>query len=386
MNDGQDALEQYLFIASDPERRSFASHAVIGNEAADLDSIVSAVVAAFALTTIHGVLYLPVVHMDRMDFLPMRREFSALLRWVAGSHCDRVVSLMTGCIVFLSDEKELNQLLPGNFLLVDHNVPTGIFAKVRVTGVIDHHELQGGSIPAVEPFILERVGSCGSLVFREYRKLLGSFAIKLLLGVAALDTYRNSKEREADLALFSCAHENLEISSSDIDAIGGHLKAVRDDQDFWLSLNVTQRLKMDFKSFDGGELGGSTVRISMVQLLGMRSQEDDSSESNELPNSLESIVRFGSSYRLFFVLADGKHHRQVLFYSREPGLLDALEGLLLADTELQAKPKKGMASKLNASSSPGSDFRVFTILNKQKASRKVVAPMLSGFLKSRPKA
>ncbi|KAL8719328.1 MAG: hypothetical protein Q9225_003649 [Loekoesia sp. 1 TL-2023] len=143
---------------------------VAGNESADLDSLTSSVLYAYirslappqnAFTS----LYIPLLNIPAAD-ISLRPEFGALFHHanISASH-----------LVTLDDlpMAQVSGLKPENtrWILVDHNNLQGTLGErygSRVHGVIDHHEDEG-TVPRdtnPEPRVMEKCGSCTSLVIR----------------------------------------------------------------------------------------------------------------------------------------------------------------------------------------------------------------------------
>ncbi len=152
---------------------------VMGNEAADLDSMQAAVLYAYLRGAV------PVINIPRADF-KLRTEAVYLIT-EAGINVDQLI---------FADEIDLDELQAAgrlSLILVDHNklaAPQEKFASV-VTGVIDHHKDEG-LFPDASPRIIEPVGSVATLVaelmLQQDEALLEPGVAKLLLGTILLDT------------------------------------------------------------------------------------------------------------------------------------------------------------------------------------------------------
>ncbi|KAF2090680.1 exopolyphosphatase-like protein [Saccharata proteae CBS 121410] len=143
---------------------------VIGNESADLDSLTSSLLYAYIRSQnppphAFSPLYIPITNIPAAD-IQLRPEFLALL-----PHAN----LQPQHLITLSDLPDLHaidqQLRPENtqWVLVDHNALLGRLGQIygsRVAGVIDHHD-EENKVPAdtaPEPRVIEKAGSCSSLV------------------------------------------------------------------------------------------------------------------------------------------------------------------------------------------------------------------------------
>ncbi|KAI9676352.1 MAG: Exopolyphosphatase [Caeruleum heppii] len=180
--------------------RSFLSHArstlhsaidrsqpvnlVIGNESADLDSLTSSILYAYLRSyapllpssrrptnpSTAQQLHIPLLNVPAAD-ISIRPEFLTLLPYanLSESHLLTLDDLPPGPSSRLSPENT-------RWILTDHNVlqpPLATLYGSRVVGVIDHHEEETSAIPQSveegEPRIIEKCGSCTSLVTLHFR-------------------------------------------------------------------------------------------------------------------------------------------------------------------------------------------------------------------------
>ncbi|KAI9197409.1 uncharacterized protein BJ171DRAFT_520207 [Polychytrium aggregatum] len=167
---------------------------VLGNEAADLDSLVSSLSYAYLLHHKHqhsaglpltplaprtasvlDPLYVPVVNIPRQDF-SLRTDCVYALKHALGSVSASSTALVDD-LTFLSDlgldALERNHDL--ELVLTDHNRISPQLEKYSkyVTGIIDHH-FDDGLYPSASPRTIELVGSATSLVVREWRSYASS--------------------------------------------------------------------------------------------------------------------------------------------------------------------------------------------------------------------
>ncbi|KAK3940316.1 exopolyphosphatase-like protein [Diplogelasinospora grovesii] len=141
---------------------------VIGNESADLDSLCSAVLLAYFKTfTPPHTLHIPLSNLLRPD-LALHPELNAVLS-PAGLQVDDLLTL-----------SDLPSPLPAEatrWLLVDHNALTGQLAEKysdRVIGCVDHHEDEHKVPQDADPRVIEKCGSCMSLVVDHCRDVWDS--------------------------------------------------------------------------------------------------------------------------------------------------------------------------------------------------------------------
>ncbi|TRY86386.1 hypothetical protein DNTS_012150, partial [Danionella cerebrum] len=140
-------------------RNSPGLHVVMGNEACDMDSMVSALTFAYLLSKSLDSkrIPVPVLNIPRAEF-PLRSDSTFLLR----------ESGLSQDVLVFRDELDLHSLHKNKQLtltLVDHNVLPSADGELEdsVVEVIDHHLLQRPSSPSC-PVTVETVGSCATLV------------------------------------------------------------------------------------------------------------------------------------------------------------------------------------------------------------------------------
>ncbi|KAI1359964.1 exopolyphosphatase-like protein [Xylaria arbuscula] len=178
---------------------------VVGNESADLDSLCSALLLAYFNTyapskrrTSHGdgsqgsnTLHIPICHLLRAD-LALRPEFTAVLR-DAGVKGEDVFTLedvlphsngesqSNNAHSVSSNDKGASPIDPEEtrWLLVDHNAMTGTLAKrfaSRVIGCVDHHADEDFVPRDAQTRIIEKSGSCASLVLEHCAEIWDSLS------------------------------------------------------------------------------------------------------------------------------------------------------------------------------------------------------------------
>jgi exopolyphosphatase len=169
---------------------------VIGNESADLDSITSALVygylQSYCLPDGDSVdITIPVTNIPSAD-LTLRPELTALLKY-ANIRPSELITLDDLGTTFLSAEQT-------QWTLVDHNVlqsDLGQRYAGRVAGVIDHHDDEKKVPRNASPRIIEKSGSCNSLIINHFRSSWQSSSslaaadaqiAKLSLGAILIDT------------------------------------------------------------------------------------------------------------------------------------------------------------------------------------------------------
>eukprot|EP00794_Sanderia_malayensis_P008648 gene8648-9579_t len=189
---------QKFLQRSESSHQSVNLHFIIGNEAADLDSVVSSIVYAYHLFTkvkeTDEKIFLPIINIPQDDF-SLKTEVIKVFQTL-----DLQIS---ECLVFREELLILADINTNyEVTLVDHNIiPTYLhFLQPHVTVVIDHHE-DGGSFDDA-PYVsktIEPVGSCCTLVaeimYNQSEHLFSQYPIsELLLSAILLDTVNLSPE------------------------------------------------------------------------------------------------------------------------------------------------------------------------------------------------
>ncbi len=171
------------YLSSVKTKKNEAQLVIIGNEAADLDSMASSIAYGFLCSILSPAqLALPVMPIPRADFI-LRTEAVYVFK-EAGINLDDVVFF---------DEVDLDSLMTNaNLALVDHNILATGLAKFsdQVVTILDHHKDEGLYTNAV-PRIIEPVGSTTTLVAMEFQKnsiKIDKDVATLISGTILLDT------------------------------------------------------------------------------------------------------------------------------------------------------------------------------------------------------
>eukprot|EP00050_Salpingoeca_kvevrii_P008798 m.305178 g.305178 ORF g.305178 m.305178 type:complete len:367 (-) comp17592_c0_seq1:130-1230(-) len=260
------------FAAAAKERLATLSSAVVGvvlgNESADLDSMVSAVVLARLLSAVHGeasseTVHVPVVNAPRADFE---------LRTEAVFTFERI-GLSPDSLLFI-DEIDLLKLHRENRLrltLVDHNelIASQKELAPALELILDHHD-PSGQYPEVAHRI-EPVGSCSTLVAdfaKKHAIALTSDEKELLLTTILIDTVNldASKGRTTDLDKGTCAELAAALPAIDPEVL--FQNAIKAKFDLH-SLSCAQLLRKDYKERTFGQIkcGVASVGISLEDFV-----------------------------------------------------------------------------------------------------------------------
>ena len=147
---------------------------VVGNESADLDSLTSSILYAYIRSlappkNAFTPLYIPLLNIPSRD-IRLRPEFENLFEH-ANINASHIVTLDD-----LPDPEEWSRKAEQTrWILVDHNKLQGLWGpnfSSRVHGVVDHHDDEGAvkDDTSPEPRVIEKCGSCASLVIRTLRE------------------------------------------------------------------------------------------------------------------------------------------------------------------------------------------------------------------------
>jgi exopolyphosphatase len=243
---------------------------VMGNESADLDSMVSSVLFAFHLSRRSQVPVIPLFNIPREDF-ELRLDAKYLFERVG---------IDVGNIAHLEDLDDDRWNRVEGVRLVDHNVLADRQESIRdkVVEVIDHHENMHLFSDGVVPQVIELVGSCTSLVLerleREQCEIIEDSGIaELALAVILLDTSNlNRGKKKFDELDVNWANRLTQIANLG-EFSGNSLQEKRDSfyeillrmrTDVSL-LSSAQLLRKDLKfcSYGSFKLGISAIPISL---------------------------------------------------------------------------------------------------------------------------
>ncbi len=359
------ALEQYLKTVKSRMGDAGRMHCIVGNEAADLDSMASALVYAYfrgSTAETPDTVFVPLIPIPRDDF-KLRTE-AVFLFSEAGVDPQWLV---------FSEDIDLKPLYNAGKLeltLVDHNRPTGAQAEFEnaVTGVIDHHADEG-LFETASPRKIEPVGSAATLVTElilgEAEDLLDAGVTTLLLGTILLDTVNLDPEaKRVTPKDETVAAELLKRSGIEQKAL---FDRVQHEKFNVSALDSSDLLRKDYKQW---ELGRHRVGISSVLLSFADWLKKDSTLS-------QSLARYAESGNLDLLLAMNAYTAPE--FTRELGVY-------CPDSELRAKlldhlEQCGLELTPITAETPDGSTALFAQGN-LGISRKKLQPMLAEFFAS----
>lgn len=238
-----------------PSTASNAPHIFIGNEGADLDSMVSAIVLAYASESSGAVANsVPIINCLRADFHLRGDAFAAL----------SAAGIDTAALVFIDDADMLG--LDGDVTLVDHNEPASHQQALasRVRGIVDHHVDSGKHLDAL-PRVVDMIGSCSTVVCELWPNVIAGdnrndTAALLLMCAILVDTRNMTGGSPRDASAITAVQKSLQISEATRNQIFEELYERKADQS---RLATKDLLRRDYKRFGAG---GKLVGISSLGL------------------------------------------------------------------------------------------------------------------------
>ena len=307
---------------------------VIGNEAADADSIISSLSLAylknfaFSSNNIEN-LSVPIVSIPKKD-IALRVDTIILLKEI-GIDASDLICTDEIPIDYLSTRGDLS------LTLVDHNYMSSSFSSFsdRVCEIIDHHK-DMGYYPHVSGLMRNiafekdhaTAGSCCTLIaekyLSEYPDLLDENISTLLLGVILLDTVnmcpKMNKGTPRDLDIVNILKQKCKIDSTDL---YNKLTNAKYDMNFWLGLSAENAFRLDFKSFRSTN---SSVGISAV-LLPLK----DLIIKKDFQEFVKSHLQL---YEYFVVMSfyfSPNPSRQLIIFSKNHDNLENINSIFLSD-------------------------------------------------------
>lgn len=348
-------------------RDSTGLHVVLGNEACDLDSMVSAITLAYFLskTLEPGKVALPVLNIPRQEF-PLRTDNVFLLK---------EGGLAQDLLVF-RDEIDLHALRQTKQLsltLVDHNVlPSGdAHLEETVVEVIDHHQLERTPTPAC-PVTVETVGSCATLVTERITQkapdLLDPQVAHLLYGTIVVDCVNMAPEAGKVTPKDSQYAALLESRFPSLPPRGALFQSLQTAKFDVSGLSTEQMLLKDMKATSGGDLklAVSVVYMTLEAFLQRRGLQQELCEFCH-KHKYNLLVAMTISFK-----ENNQPFRQLAVYSSSTLYREQLSHAL----EKAQNPYLELAPM----SSPYADVKAY-LQGNTLASRKKVLPIIKDFLR-----
>ncbi|XP_048337792.1 exopolyphosphatase PRUNE1 [Sphaerodactylus townsendi] len=343
-------------------------HVVLGNEACDLDSMVSALALAyfFAKTAPEKrAAFIPVLNIPRSDF-PLRTESTFLLK----EH-----RIPESAIIF-RDEIDLLDLHRAGLLsltLVDHHVlPSQDTAlEEAVVEVVDHRPLEWERSPHCR-VTSELVGSCATLVTEKIlqgpMEVLDQTTAALLHGTIVLDCVNMAPEAGKVTPKDMHFASLLESKFPDLPPRGVVFEALQNAKLDVSGLTTDQMLRKDLKAISGKEIAValSSVYVTLQDFLCRLDVEQDLSTFCQ-QRGYDALVLMAISFH-----GRNEPFRQLAVYSQQ----EALRTGVCQSLEDSSNP----SLNLSLLESPHPTIRAYAQGN-TAASRKKVLPIVKDFLR-----
>ena len=340
-----------------PVSQAGPHRAVLCSRAADLDSVASAVAAAWLLNCTEAAAWysVPVIPISRGE-LSLRREVIRLF-------CEAGISADSLC--FLDDPATVQMLSDPHtrFALVDHNRPDwNLHIPDRVDLIIDHHRDEG-YFPQAQR-IIEPAGSAASLVTHLIRSrspgLIDYQTALLLAGAVILDTICLSDEsgRCTDTDRQAAAWL-LEITGADAKTLYDMLRTEKFSSS---GMSAQQMLMRDYQEFQQGgfRIGMASVPVSVTGWMEETDSLDIKFTEFLRQQQLTVLTVMGAYYQ------DQQFFRQVSMTARRADLLDAAaEHLHRKGADLTLLDRSGNTAVYSQGNT--------------RFSRKIIQPLLSEF-------
>jgi len=274
---------------------------VIGNQAGDADSIVSAIAMAYLKHLQSGRMdeYIPFVQF-RIEDLPSRLDFMAIYKIATTTGQDmqtemgiRSIRDQCGKIPshwILVDQMGIRSIcersgqIPSHWILVDHNEPT-TSAISNVTEIYDHHEIMTDSARQLSLHVsdIRTVGSCCTIIADHWLRYLAETStstedmkitqiLYMLLLTIILDTGNLSesmgKTTATDWEVVQRLTVYLDIPCA-ADWMTCQFNKIMEekfDKKFWYSRKFSAILKYDYKEYS---IASKSTTINVSPVVGM---------------------------------------------------------------------------------------------------------------------
>ncbi|CAL8248870.1 unnamed protein product [Lota lota] len=339
-------------------------HVVLGNEACDMDSMVSGMAYAYFLSKTLGTPVLPILNIPRSAF-PLRTDNVFLLRQ----------SGVPQELLLFREQLDLLQLQRTGHLaltLVDHNVLPSSDRDLEgaVVEVIDHRPLERE--PSASCLVtVEMVGSCATLVTERIVKkapeILDPQLALLLYGTIVMDCVNMAPEAGKVTPKDSQYVAQLETRFPGLPPRGALFQSLQNARFDVSGLSTEQMLLKDMKVCTGGELqlAVSVIYLTLEEFLQRADLEEDLSAF---------CVEHGYNMLLAMTISfkDKQPFRQLAIFSHS--------ALCREEMSQALEQARNPALALCPISSPHSHIKAYLQGNTQ-ASRKKLLPIIKDFLR-----
>lgn len=236
---------------------------IIGNQAADLDSSVSAFALAAFLSRINpGILCHPLIQ-GAPDDLRLKPEIKGLFRRAGINLKPEHFSFF-----YLNDDFRMensNSQKPEKVIMVDHNEPDSQEINHGIIGIVDHHK-DSFRYQNLALRDIRLCGSCASIISEYWQTMNGTcpYSISLLLaGAIAVDTGYLDQAWGKTTDLDRREYERLlKILKPEDRSYILNLLAVKNDLSH---LNISDHLRRDYKDFPLEDIKAGIASLPVSQ-------------------------------------------------------------------------------------------------------------------------
>uniref|UniRef100_H3AM52 Prune exopolyphosphatase 1 n=1 Tax=Latimeria chalumnae TaxID=7897 RepID=H3AM52_LATCH len=356
-----------LFFFPQNKQDGLGVHVVLGNEACDLDSLVSTITLAYFLAKTSSekrTTFIPVLNIPRSEF-PLRTESTFFLQ----------ENRIREELLIFRDEIDLHGIQRAGLLsltLVDHNVLPSSDAMLEgaVVEVIDHRPLERKRTPFCN-MTAEPVGSCCTLIteriVRSAPEFLDRQVAGLLYGTIILDCVNMAPEAGKVTPKDSDYVTMLESKFPDLPSRKSVFDSLQNAKFNVSGLATEQMLRKDLKAVSGR---GINLAISAVYM-----RLESFFQRHSLQQDLrEFCLKYGYNVLVAMTISFNEKNepfRQIAVYSGDTTLRESVSKAL--------QEARNPHLMLSVMQSPHSDIRAFYQEN-TLASRKKVLPIIKDFL------
>lgn len=328
---------------------------VLGNQSADLDSIVSAISMSFFLTTPDS-RFIPVINTTK-DILMTKHECLYLMK---------ELSINLDDLIFLSDFKSKEIL---KVVLVDHNEldneEKSMGLSDRVISIIDHHIDKNNFLDTSPRLIDTTAGSNATLIshmfYEAKSELPESFASMLLFPILA-DT--NNLTCRASQKDFEMTKYLTKLSGLNCDNTYKNIEAAKFDQS---NMDTLTLLKKDYKQYSNNDMkwGMSSVTLNITNYI-----------NADAENILKEVSKFMIEKELFLIGMLSLYKNTESEFKRDMSIMTNSKKLLDSFNETQ-NPNLSLKETCSNEKLYYSIYDVGEV----KLTRKYWQPVLEEFLK-----
>lgn len=281
-------LKNFLKEAKATVKANTIAQVVVGNESADLDSIISANLLAYTYSKMGVKNIIPLINIKKQDYKLRTESYGLLKRY----------DIDENDLIFIDDINATIVSKPGDLkvIVVDHNkLPDNLRAwDANVTAVFDHHQ-DIDMYAAASPRIFDTVGSCATLV--------ANFVLD-----NAPDIYKNEEFAILNISPILVDTVNLDpeqqrVTDADIDVVNKlkvfvntDLQKLYDDLQYMKSdvsaLSSIDLLRKDYKQWANPKMtyGMASVPLSIANWLKKGEDIADACSDYMKENELEMLL------------------------------------------------------------------------------------------------